>query len=104
MMVLGNLLVALAPVVHTVFQIAWFVLLARIVFSWIQPNPRPGLVRSVISGVYQVTDPVLDGTRRLLPFLRIGALDLSPIALFLALGFADRFLTSTLYDVGYALT
>lgn len=103
-MIVGNLLLALAPVVHTVFQIVWFVLLARIVFSWIRPNPGPGLVRSAVEAVYRVTDPVLGRVRRALPFLVVGGLDLSPIALFLGIGFLDTFLTRTLTDAGMALT
>ncbi len=102
-MILVNLLLALAPAVHGVFQLAWFVLITRIVFSWIRPNPGPGLVRSIVQGVYRLTDPVLDRTRRLLPFLNLGGLDLSPIALFLALGVVDRFVTTTLFDLGASL-
>lgn len=79
-------------------------LLARILFSWIRPNPGPGIVRTVIEGIYGVTDPVLTRVRRALPFLVVGGLDLSPIALFLGIGFLDTFLTRTLVDVGLSLT
>jgi YggT family protein len=101
--VLGDFLIAASSVVHAVFQLAWFVLLARIVLSWVRPNPPPGIARSLVSAVYAVTDPVLDRARRLLPFLVVQGLDLTPIAVFLALGFADRFLTSTLAHLGASL-
>ena len=103
MIVVSNLLLALAPLVHGLFQLAWFLLIARIVFSWVRPNPGPGLVRSVVSGVYRVTDPVLYRVREALPFLQVGGLDLSPMALLVAMSFADRFITSTLVDVGLGL-
>jgi YggT family protein len=101
--VLGDFLIATASVVHAVLQLAWFVLLARIVLSWVQPNPPPGVVRSIVSAIYTLTDPVLDRARRLLPFLVVQGVDLSPIAVFLALGFLDRFLTSTLLHLGASL-
>jgi len=103
MIVLGNALVALASLVHGVFSLATAALFARIVLSWIEPRPRNDLVRTLISGLYQLTDPVLNRVRRLLPFLVLRGLDLSPIALFLGLGFADRFLTGTLTSMGAAL-
>lgn len=104
MFVIGNLLLAAAPAVHGLFQLAWLVLFVRILFSWIRPNPGAGFVRTVVNGVYALTDPVLERTRRALPFLNAGGLDLSPIALFLALGVVDQFATSTLIDLGYAMT
>ena len=103
MFVLGNLVIAIAGLVHAIFQIAWWVLIARIVLSWIRPNPRNDLVRSAVGAVYTLTDPVLDRARRTLPFLQVGALALSPIAVFLALAFADSFITSSLYALGASL-
>ncbi len=104
MLILANLLIAFAGVVHAVLMLAWWVLLARIVLSWVQPRPRQDLVRAVVRAIYGLTDPVLYRARRLLPFLVVGGLDLSPIAVFLALGFADRFLYSTLLQIGASLT
>lgn len=102
-MILGNLFIAAAPVVHGVFQLIWFVLLVRIIFSWLNPNPRQGFLRSIVRAIYQITDPVMVKTRQLLPFLQVGGLDLSPIVLFMAVGFLDQFLTGTLYDIGYSM-
>ncbi len=103
MFVLANILAGLASVVHTVLQLGTYVLIARIGLSWLQPNPSSGFLRSIIGAIYALTDPVLYQARRLLPFLRVGALDLSPIAVFLALGFADQVLTSSLYQAAAAI-
>lgn len=103
MIVLGNLLVALGSVVSTVLSLAWGVLFVRILFSWLRPNPPAGLLTSLVNGVYQLTDPVLDRARRLLPFLVVGTLDLSPIAVFLTVGFLQRFLAGSLTQLGFAL-
>ena len=54
-MILGNLFVAAAPVAHALFKLAWFVLLARILFSWVRPAPGPGLVRQLVEAVYEIS-------------------------------------------------
>jgi YggT family protein len=65
---------------------AFFVLLARVVLSWI-PIPPGGPVSRIASFVYEITEPVLRPLRNLLPPLRMGAmgLDLSPIILFIVI-------------------
>ena len=103
MFVFGNLLIALATAIHAIFQVAWWTLIARILMSWFQPNPSNELIRSLISAVYNLTDPVLDRVRRALPFLVVSGLDLSPVALFIGLGFVDQFTYSTLVHAGYAM-
>jgi len=57
-----------------------FVLLIRILMSWI-----PNLDRSnqIVMMLMQVTDPILEPARRLIP--SIGMIDISPIVVFIAL-------------------
>ncbi len=57
-----------------------FVLLIRILMSWI-----PNLDRSnpIVQMLVQVTDPVLEPARRLIP--SIGMIDISPIVVFIVL-------------------
>ena len=57
-----------------------FIVVARVLISWVGPDPYHPLVRFLC----QVTDPVLDPLRRLLP-LQFGGVDLTPVALLLAL-------------------
>jgi YggT family protein len=67
-------------------QLYFFVLLARIIFSWIEAfsrNPSEGL-RPVMRVVYDLTEPVMGPVRRVIP--PIGGLDISPIFIFIALG------------------
>ncbi len=103
MFVLANVLSGVAGVLHTVMQLAWFVLVARMVLSWVRPNPPVGLIRIAVETVYRLTDPVLVKARQWLPFLQVGALDLSPIAVFLALGLVDQVVTSSLLQAANAL-
>ncbi len=66
--------------VNLVFQIYIFIVVARALISWVGPDPYNPIVRFL----YQATEPVLDRLRRLVP-LQFGGIDLTPIALLLAL-------------------
>jgi YggT family protein len=65
------------------------VLIARMIFSWIQVYARSwspsGILLVVAEGVYSATDPPLRFLRRYIPSVRLGsvALDLSFMLLFL---------------------
>ena len=62
-------------------QIYTFVLLIRILITWI-PNLDPH--HPIVQLLFQVTDPVLEPARKLIP--PIGMIDISPIVVFIALG------------------
>ncbi len=61
-------------------QLYIFVLLARILMTWI-PNLDP--TNPIVQLLLQVTEPVLEPARRLIP--TIGMIDISPIVVFFAL-------------------
>lgn len=71
---------SLYQVVSLVFQVYIFIVVARALVSWVGPDPYNPIVRFL----YQATDPVLDRLRRFLP-LQFGGVDLTPVALLLAL-------------------
>ena len=77
-MVLTRLLLALLKVY------SWLIL-ARVVLSWVNPSPQNSLLVMVI----RVTEPVL---RLLRPLLPIPGLDLSPILAFILIQLASRLL------------
>ncbi len=64
-----------------ILQIYTFVLLVRILLSWI---PILDPYHPVMRILYQVTEPVLEPARKLIP--PIGAIDISPIVVFIVLG------------------
>jgi len=66
-------------------QLYIFVLLARILMTWI-PNLDPS--NQIVQLLVQVTEPVLEPARRLIP--SIGMIDISPIVVFFALQFLAR--------------
>ena len=64
-----------------VLQIYTFVLLVRILITWI-PNLDP--YNPIVQMLFQVTEPVLEPARKLIPPL--GMIDISPIVVFIVLG------------------
>jgi len=71
---------SLYQVVSLVFQLYIFIVVARALVSWVGPDPYNPIVRFL----YRATDPILDRLRRFLP-LQFGGVDLTPVALLLAL-------------------
>lgn len=68
-------------------QLYTFVLLARILVTWI-PNLDP--YHPAVQLLFQVTEPVLEPARRLIPPL--GMMDISPIVVFFAIQILARIL------------
>jgi YggT family protein len=96
--VVGNLLEALAALLHLVLNIYIWILVARAIISWVNPDPYNPIVRFL----YRVTEPVLRPVRNLLPLQGIG-LDLSPMIVLLVIYVLDRFLVNSLIDLASTL-
>ena len=66
-----------------VLQLYSFVILARIIMSWVRVTPGTPLA-SVYSVIFNLTEPVLGPLRRMIPPVRMGmaAIDVSPIIVF----------------------
>ncbi|MGR3174282.1 MAG: YggT family protein [Candidatus Scalindua sp.] len=60
------------------------VLIVRIVLTWIPHNPQ----NQAVTLLHKITEPVLVPVRRVIP--SIGGIDISPIIVFIALGFIKR--------------
>ena len=67
-------------------QLYSYILLIRVILSWVNPNPYNPIVQIL----YRLTEPVLAPIRRVLP--PMGGLDLSPLVVFGALWFLMRLL------------
>ncbi|OPY57206.1 MAG: YGGT family protein [Pelotomaculum sp. PtaU1.Bin035] len=65
--------------VDVAFRVYSYLLIIRILLSWIRHNPYQPVIRFI----YEVTDPYLNLFRRVLP--PFGMMDLSPILAFIAL-------------------
>jgi YggT family protein len=88
------LLTALANLVNLVLIVYMWIIIARALISWVNPDPYNPIVRFL----YRVTEPVLRPIRYRLPTMGMG-LDLSPMVVLLGLYFLQSFLVPVLYRI-----
>jgi YggT family protein len=98
MFVAGNFVLALARLLELVINAYIWIIIARALISWVNPDPRNPIVRFL----HRVTEPVLRPVRYRMPTLAMG-LDLSPMVVILVLYFLDSFLVSKLVDLALGL-
>ena len=98
MFILANFIIATAQVLDFLLWAYQWILIARVVISWIDADPYNPIVRFI----YNLTEPVLEKVRERLPLIA-GGFDLSPLVVWLAIWFIKRFLVQSLYDLAYTL-
>lgn len=98
MFVIGHFLNAVATILDLAMSLYMWILIARAVISWVNPDPYNPIVRFL----YSVTDPVLYRIRRIVP-LYFGGIDFSPMVLILAIVFVQNFLIATLKSLAFRL-
>ena len=98
MFVLSNLVLALANLVNLGLQAYFWIIIARAVLSWVNPDPYNPVVRFL----YRITEPVLRPIRHRLPTFAMG-LDLSPMVVLLAIYFLESFVVGSLRDLALSL-
>jgi YggT family protein len=75
----------LIAIISWLFQIYEFLILIRVLLSWINVNPyRPTLDHPLVELLHRITDPVLMPLRRIIPPIG-GAIDISPVVALLLL-------------------
>lgn len=97
MFILSNLLDAFAQILDIGLTVYLWIVIARAVISWVNPDPYNPIVRFL----YQATEPVLYRIRRFIPFL--GGFDISPMIVILVIIFLKRFFIGTLLDIAFKL-
>jgi YggT family protein len=98
MFALGHLIESLAYILDLALTIYMWVIIARALLSWVNPDPYNPIVRFL----YNVTEPVLGWVRNRVPVV-FGGLDLAPLVVLLVIVFLQRFLVSTLVDLARRL-
>ncbi|MEI6127730.1 MAG: YggT family protein [Pseudomonadota bacterium] len=98
MFIIGNLLNAVAILFHYVLTLYLWIIIARAVISWVNPDPYNPIVRFL----YQATEPVLYRIRRAIPLPGMG-IDFSPIIVFAIILFLDNFLVPTIQQIALRL-
>jgi YggT family protein len=98
MFVLSNFLVAVAEVLRWVLNIFMWIVIARAILSWVNPDPYNPIVRFI----HNVTEPVLYQIRKRIP-LNFGGIDFSPIIVLLAVIFLQQFVVASLVELARSL-
>jgi YggT family protein len=97
MFMLGNFLLALADLVGFALTAYFYIVIGRVIISWVNADPYNPVVKFLV----QATEPVLEKIRRYIP--PMGGLDLSPLLLILALRFSQFYIVQTLIGIGQRL-
>ena len=98
MFVIANLLIAVAQVLDYILWAYLWIIVGRVIVSWVNADHYNPIVRFL----YSATEPVLGRVRRRLP-IYAGGFDVSPIVVWIAVIFLQRFLVRSLYDLAVAL-
>ncbi|RQD73621.1 MAG: YggT family protein [Halanaerobium sp. MSAO_Bac5] len=80
----------LARIINTLFTILNYFIIARVIISWVRPNPSDQRWRKLIRLVYDITEPILGPIRQLIPTGSLGV-DFSPLIALFALSVVRRF-------------
>ena len=96
--VVGNLIISIAQILNILLDIYFWIIVISALISWVHPDPYNPIVRFL----YRVTEPVLMPIRRIVGN-RLGPIDISPFVVILIITFIQRFLISSLIEIGYKL-
>jgi YggT family protein len=75
-----------------------WVIIARAVLSWVNPDPYNQIVRFI----HNITEPVLYPIRSRVPYM--GGIDISPIIVILVIVFLEKFIVGSLYNLAFTLS
>jgi YggT family protein len=86
----------LVTIVSFLFQFYAFLILIRVLLSWVNTNPYQRRIdHPAIRILYEITDPVLRPLQRIIPPVA-GTLDISPIVALIILEIARRIIVGFL--------
>ena len=98
MFVFGNLIISIAQILNILLDIYFWIIVIAALVSWVNPDPYNPIIRFL----YRATEPVLRPIRRIIGN-RLGPIDISPLVVILIITFIQRFLISSLIEIGYKL-
>jgi len=87
----GNFLIAIAKVIDIVLTVYLWIIVARALISWVNPDPY----NKIVIFLYRVTEPVLEPIRRRIPRHSL-PIDFSPLIVLLIIIFLQYFLVQTM--------
>jgi YggT family protein len=96
--VIANILMGVAQVLNVALSLYLWLIVARAILSWVNPDPSNPIVRFL----HRATDPVLFWIRRKIPAV-YGGIDFSPLLVILAIYFLKAFAVASLFDLAASL-
>ncbi|MBP7765499.1 MAG: YggT family protein [Deltaproteobacteria bacterium] len=90
----GNFLIAIAKVIDIVLTVYLWIIVARALISWVNPDPY----NKIVIFLYRVTEPVLRPIRRIIPRHSL-PIDFAPLVVLLIIFFLQYFLVQTLIQL-----
>ncbi|MBI5777569.1 MAG: YggT family protein [Nitrospirae bacterium] len=97
MFIAGNVLQGLAKILEIVLQLYMWIIIARALVSWVNPDPW----NPIVQFLERATEPVLSPIRRRLGW-QMG-IDLSPLLAILIIVFLQYAVVASLYEVAAQL-
>ena len=94
MFILSNFMHSIATIVDIVLNLYMWILIARAILSWVNPDPY----NPIVNFLYNITEPLMYRVRRILPF-QFGGIDLTPMVIIIAIIFLRSFIVSTLHQL-----
>ena len=94
MFVVSNFIYAIAKILNLGLSLYMWIIIARAVISWVNPDPYNPIVRFLNT----VTEPILYPIRRRMP-IHLGGIDFSPVLVILAIIFVQSFLVKSLMQL-----
>ncbi len=95
---IGYFIMAVARVLDFVLIAYMWLVIARAVLSWVNPDPFNPIVRFI----HNVTEPVLYQIRTRIP-VNFGGMDVSPIVVFLGIIFLRTFVVNSLNQMARSM-
>ena len=94
MFVLSNFITAIARVIDIVLTVYMWIIIARALISWVNPDPY----NKIVIFLYRVTEPVLRPVRRIIPRHSL-PIDFAPLIVLLIIIFLQSFLVKTMLQM-----
>ncbi len=98
-MLLSNFLQAVGIVIEAVLSIYFWIVIISALLSWVNPDPYNPIVRTLRN----LTEPVFMRLRRLMPFLVVGGLDLTPLVVLLSIQFLKIFIVQSIFQLALSV-
>ncbi len=98
MFIIGFFLEAFAGLMGMILDIAMIIIIARVILSWVSPDPHNPIVRII----NQLSEPILFPVRRRVPYFQ--GMDFSALIVLMAIYFLDTAVVQTIYRLGSELS